>query len=308
MKIYYLKFKKVLILIIFFIYLMNIIAQIDYGEVCLCTIGKNENRYIREFVAHYKNYGVDKIFLYDNNDFNGENFKDVLSDYIESKYIKIINYRGKKIPQLKFINDCYKKNYHNYNWIIFYDIDEYIYLKDYKNIKNFLNQKKFNKCQRIQLNWIFHTDNNLLHYENKSLVERFPYREKAARGKKIGGIQGIKSIIRGNIKVHINDIHILSPNLKSCDGFGNFKEIFSIATNVSDFYYYYIDHYYCKSTEEFINKILKTDVFHSMNDNIKYLKLKVYFSINEINKEKLDYIENETHLNLSEYRNKIKNK
>ncbi len=160
-----------------------------------------------------------------------------------------------------------------------------------------------NKCQRIQLNWIFHTDNNQLYYENKSLAERFPSREMEARGKKIGGPHGIKSILRGNITMHI-----LSSNLISCDGFGNFKDILGISTNVSDFYYYYIDHYYCKSTEEFIKKILKSDVFHMLNDNIKYLKLNVYFALNEITKEKLDYIEKETHLNLSIFRNKIKYK
>ena len=165
-----------------------------------------------------------------------------------------------------------------------------------------------NKCHRIQLNWIFHTDSNLLHYENISLVKRFPYREKKARGKKIGGIQGIKSIMRGNIEVDIKDVHILSKKLISCDGFGNIKEIQNIVTNVSDFYYYYIDHYYCKSTEEFIKKILKSDACHEVNDNLKYLKLEVYFSLNEITKDKLDYIEKETKLNLSKFRSRIKDK
>ena len=55
------------------------------------------------------------------------------------------------------------------------------------------------------------------------------------------------------IDVKIYDVHIISKNLKSCDGFGNLKEVQNIITNESDFYYYYIDHYYCKSTEEFIN-------------------------------------------------------
>jgi hypothetical protein len=42
-----------------------------------------KNKYIREFVEHYKNYGVDKIFLYDNNELNGERFEEVINDYIE---------------------------------------------------------------------------------------------------------------------------------------------------------------------------------------------------------------------------------
>ena len=42
----------------------------------------------------------------------------------------------------------------------------YLSLKDFKNIKSFLNQNKFSKCQAIQLNMYFHTDNNLLYYDN----------------------------------------------------------------------------------------------------------------------------------------------
>lgn len=44
------------------------------------TIGKNENKYAREFAQHYKKHGVDKIFIYDNNDVEGEN-EIVLADY-----------------------------------------------------------------------------------------------------------------------------------------------------------------------------------------------------------------------------------
>ena len=280
-------------------------------NIALCTIGKNENKYIREFIEHYKNYGVDKIFLYDNNDFNGENFSDILSDYIKSSLVQIINFKGMKRPQIKSYKDCYKKNYKYYNWLIFFDIDEFIYLKNFQNIKDFLNQKKFNKCQRIQLNWIFHTDNNLLYYENKSLAKRFPIREKKARGQKKGGWpgikSGIKSIIRGNINISVIDVHIISPELISCDGFGNIQKIENIVTNVSDFYYYYIDHYYCKSTEEFIKKVLRSDGCHELTDKLKYLKLEVYFGLNEITKEKIDFIEKETKLNLSKYRKYIKN-
>ena len=51
-------------------------------KVCLCTLGKNENLYAKEFVDDNLNYGVDKIIIYDNNDINGEDFNNVLFDYI----------------------------------------------------------------------------------------------------------------------------------------------------------------------------------------------------------------------------------
>ena len=89
-----------------------------------------------------------------------------------SKFL-IFNFKGFRQPQHKFMNDCYKKNYQKYDWLIFYDLDEFIYLQNYKNIKKFLDQKIFNDCEVICPNWIEHTDNNKLYYENKSLIERF---------------------------------------------------------------------------------------------------------------------------------------
>ena len=111
------------------------VPDIPNIKVCLCTVGKLENRYIREFVEHYKKYDIDKIFLYDNNEFNGEKFEDVISDYINNNYVEIINRRGKRGDLMKIMDDCYQKNHNNYDWLIFYEIDEFIYLKDFKNIK-----------------------------------------------------------------------------------------------------------------------------------------------------------------------------
>ena len=64
-------------------------------NIALCAIAKNENLYIQEWVKYYKDLGISKIFLYDNNDVNGECFEDVLNNYIEDKFVVIENYRGK---------------------------------------------------------------------------------------------------------------------------------------------------------------------------------------------------------------------
>ena len=63
--------------------ILYIINKINNRPICICTLGKKENRYIREFVTHYEKYGVDKIYLYDNNDINGERFEEVIKDYID---------------------------------------------------------------------------------------------------------------------------------------------------------------------------------------------------------------------------------
>ena len=89
--------------------------QINNIKVCICTLGKNENRYIREFIEYYENYDIDQIFLYDNNDENGEKFEEIIKDYIDNGFVKILNFRGKKREQLNIINHCYLNNYKKYD-------------------------------------------------------------------------------------------------------------------------------------------------------------------------------------------------
>ena len=107
-----------------------------------------------------------------------------------------------------------------------------------------------------------------------------------------------------NIKIEC--VHTLNHKLKSCDGFGNHKEIEGIITKPADFENYYIDHYYCKSTEEFINKVNRGDALFGYNNIMD--RIKTYFAYNEITYKKIELIENSTGLNLSEIRKLINNK
>ena len=159
---------------------------------------------IKRFVEYYKNYGIDKIILYDNNDFDGERFEAIINDYIKQGFVEIKNWRGMEKVQFKIMNNCYQNNYQKFDWLIFYDIDEFIYLKNYNNIKIFLNQPQFVKCGRIELNWINRVNEDLIHYENKPFSVRFPNIEYNILENKTNFFPQIKSILRG----HIPNIHI----------------------------------------------------------------------------------------------------
>lgn len=286
---------KIIFSFIIMINFLNIFIYNFRYKICLCTIGKQENKYILEYINYYKNFGVDKIFLYDNNEQNNEKFEEIIFDYINSGFVELINYRGKKEVQLEALNDCYKKNNKKYNWLIFYDIDEFLYLKNHNNIKNFLKEPKFNKCQIIQLNWVIHTDNNSLYYQNKSIIERFP-----EIGKSLNNSIDIKSIIRGNINIKITSTHYLSPKLIACDGFGNKKELNKYFSQKRDKQFYFINHYYTKSTEEFIEKIMKGSVW--TGESRRFGIVQNYFEINRITKEKINFIEDKTGINLTKYK------
>ena len=72
-----------------------------------------------------------------------------------------------------------------------------------------------------------------------------------------------------------------------------------------DFKYYYIDHYYFKSLEEFIEKINKGDNYFGDKLWFKMVRLNRFFRINKITKEKINFIEKYTGIKLSKYKKKF---
>lgn len=292
-------------LFIFYIFLFHKIndklSKNKSTKVCLCTIGKKENLYIKEFIEYYFQYGVDKIFIYDNNSNNQERFQNVINKYIKNKFVSIINFRGKKkenkkpSPQNLAFRDCLKRNINKFDWIIFYDMDEYLYLKNFKNIKNYLNQKRFEKCDNILLNFVYYSDNNLLYYDNRTLSKRFFTQRKIIRGEI--NYEIFKSILKVKKYLRVNSIHLISKNLTFCNGFGQIKNYSSLNY---DFDKFYIKHFFSKSVEEFINKLLKgSAVYGNSVDKLMY-RIKEYFDINEKTINKINYIRKKINLNLSQ--------
>ena len=280
--------------------------RISNLKVCICTLGKNENRYINEFVEYYKNYGVDKIYLYDNNDINGERFEDVISEYIGTKYVELINWRGVKgnSTYYEIMDSCYQKNHEQYDWLIFYELDEFLYLKNYRNIKSYLISKKFNKCESVQLNWVHMSDNNQIFYENKSLIERFPVIGKNVVKNKNNKICFVKTIIRGHlININITHNHLLSKKVKACNGFGKASKLKGILSLNPDYEYNYIKHYYGKSVQEFVEKIKRGDLLRGNAKDIIEWAIEKFFYINNITQSKINYIKENLgqEYNLSKY-------
>ena len=278
-------------------------------KVCICTPVKNENRYIKEYVEHYKKYGTDKIFLYDNNDVDGERLETAIGEYIEKGLVEVFDYRGKVGQFYHILNDCYKRNYQIYDWLIYFEVDEFIHLSNYSNIKLYLQRDAFKNCEIIHLNWIYHTDNNLIYYDNRPLHIRFPEVEPNARNNVKNSKNCVKSILRGHIpNIVINCAHKLTKKLKGCNGFGDPEVIHGIHTLNSDFRFNYIDHYYSKSLKEFVEKLNKGDCLKGQSDLYKIMKIKCYFRKNKLTLEKINFIENHTKLDLTQFKVKLRKK
>jgi len=260
-------------------------------KIAICAIAKNENNYIREWVEYYKNMGINKIILYDNNDLDGEKFDEVINDYIKYKFVEIHNRRGivienrhyGKSTQGKAYHDCYYNNYKKYDWIFFFDIDEFLSIDNkYNNIYDFLND--FNEYDGIKVQWRMYGDNGHLFYENKPVIERFLSNNNVGYDKRVKSILKCKNykfdLIFGAHGISNKDPIIVNLNKKRLRSHKDKKAYDNLPV--------YLNHFYSKSTEEFIKrKFNQTDAtFGSKrNRNLNEIKKK-YFQFNNITRDK----------------------
>lgn len=286
-------------LLLFWIIIFNKRENI---KVAICTIGKNENLYVKEFINYYFKLGVDKIIIYDDNDLNSEKISDMI-DFQHKKFVKIYETKKINIPyQFQAFTDCYEKYNSIFDWIIMIDMDEFLYIKN-DRLKNYLLNPVFIKCDIIKIHSVLPTDNNHLYYENKPLLERF-------KGPYINSIY-IKSIVRGNItrlKYWVHSPYISPDRNTTCNNIGkiiNYKKLNFETINKIDITKAYIIHFKYKSTEETIKKIKRGYINWYKKEYIPVVfrsKLFSYLHDNQITKEKLEYLEKELHFNLSKYK------
>ena len=267
-------------------------------KVCLCVMGKEENLYAKEFIEHYKKLGYNHIFLYDNNEINGEQFEDVLKEEISEGFVSIINFRGKKGKkgkkggiQLEIYYDCYERNNKDYDWLSFYDFDEFLELKPNNlTIQKFLGNKRYKKCQNLKINFLYYSDNELLYYDNRPVQERFTTPLYNHSNNSV-----VKSTVRGGLKINYWKksycSHTSSMKYISCNSEGKIIDYFSFINIPVNYKYAALKHYYTKSVEEYCHKTKRGEAFYTnviYNERRKKLKIHRYFAYNKKTKEKIE--------------------
>ena len=268
-------------------------------KVALCTMGRNEILYINEFVSFHLKLGVDTLYIYDDNIEEKEKFINAITpnDSVVIEYTK--DYGIKDLGQA--FTHCYNKHKDDYDWIIMTDMDEYLVIQNHQTLREYLSDKVFDKCDSIKIHWKMSSDNNLLHYENKSLFERF--KEPYLRS------DHIKSIMRGGITglVYYQHSPLKADRNVSCDNTGRLLNYTKI--NIQSVRPYNTDrayflHFYFKSTEEYINKFKRgyKDWPQSKLDGW----ILNYFKQNKITIEKIEMLEKAFNITLEKYRKKLK--
>lgn len=262
----------------------------------LCAIVKKENRYINEWINHYRLLGFDGIILFDNNDIDGERL-----DVVKDNFIRVVDYRGKHIVvphdetvfridyihgiQEQAYNDCYFNYADGYDWIAYFDIDEFLIIEDKMKINDFLSQPKFRNADAIQVNWKIYGDNGHIRYEDKPVLERFTT-EATKNNNYVKTIVRTKNPNFVSLRCHWADI----KNGKYFYPNGKFTKPGPMQN--LNFQCAYLKHFYTKSIEEWIDRKYKATMAtgdeYTMNET--NFRVCEFFFYNDKSIEKIDVI------------------
>lgn len=262
-------------------------------KVAIVAIAKWENNYIREFVSHYKKLGADKVIIGDNNEVNGERFDEVLKDFISEEFVVIKDYRGKIKQQSTFYTNVYREYSDKFDWIGFFDCDEFLHLTQHKNIQDFLTDSRYDKFKVIRINWKCYGDNGLIRVENNdySLQKRFTVPvDKNVRAGGVFANKNSKTFIRGNLGDITINVHGNYSIKECCNDKGELIEN-KWCTDGLSWDVAYIKHYNTKTIEEWLKKMKRGYPDKNYN-NKNMLSIDRFFLYNKKTPEKLKFIAN----------------
>lgn len=148
-------------------------------KIALVTLAHKDELYIQEWIDYHLKLGFDDIHIFQNNwrwetqttnenvflhEFDGQSYK---SD--EPIWVKNI--------QAKCFTEFGRKYCDEYEWVAFFDIDEFLVLKKTNNIKEFIKDYDNHDC--LIINWAMFGDNGITDFDENytSQLKRFTKRQ-----------------------------------------------------------------------------------------------------------------------------------
>lgn len=220
------------------------------NKAAVLTCFKNESHILEEWISHYKNRGIDHIYMI--NDFSTDNYIDIIQKYIDIGFVTLIdsdivtNQTGKQIQLYnKYFTSIVKEQ--RYEWFFILDLDEFLYSPQEIDLKKIL--KKYDSYSQLKIYWQnFGSSNYTKQPDN--VVDNFIYRSKFDKSKSfISYKSGFKSCdfngfdihshrVQGKeyIFTHIRDDSELIINHYSIQSLELFKNRKMIIGDINNFY------------------------------------------------------------------------
>lgn len=248
--------------------------------IALCGIAKYENDYIAEWVRHHLALGFDHVFIYDNNPPDYEPVGDRLQEFKE--HVTIIPMS--KIPangwQEYAYTDCYRNYGSDFDWMAFFDIDEFLVLNDKISLKKRLMNIT---AENVLIPWKVYTWSRKIKRDvrNPVVSDFTEFTEKDCDIVKSILKTNIASVLKNGVNVHgqyhaqtYSDIegNVLVPTVPHGKKKGIMtRTCFSQFSNFGGCRVAELNHYWSKSLDEFIKFKLGRMINTGRNNAVKLI-------------------------------------
>ena len=216
----------------------------------ICAIVKNEGPYIKEWIEFHKLVGVEKFYIYDNE--STDNIREILKPYITANIVEYTYWPGDK-QQIPAYQDCVDKHKNDTKWLAFIDIDEFITTKN-GTIVNFLKSLPPSVSQLL-IGWMIYGSSGHKTKPNGLVIENYKRRGPDNALLKHKPITNPRMCISASL--HENNCFRKTVD-ENCAEFMDRDHIRESCLPKNKIR---INHYACKSLEEFLLKKERGDAY-----------------------------------------------
>ncbi len=263
-------------------------------RIALVGIGRRENRYAREWVEHYLGLGFDHIYICDNNHDGEERFEDVLQDRIDEGLVSIHDYRNRQGVQVTAYNEIYRDFHSAYDWMAFFDFDEFLTVDGVMTVKQWLAFYTGTGADTVLVNWKCYGDCGLVYDDGRDVKERFtePLPLDKAVQYDFPNNDHVKSIVRGGLGEMRFGRNPHVPDTARCCYTASWQRCEASPFQRYDFSVAALHHYATKTVQEWMtNKWTKGTGNKPDMDAFRKKYKGRFFKYNEATPEKLAYVE-----------------
>lgn len=221
-------------------------------HLAIVAIAKNESDYISEWLAFHKLQGVEKVFLYDND--STDNMREVLKPYIMDGFVEYNEIHG-KYKQFEAYTNAINRYGHFAKYMAFIDCDEFLMpIESGKSLIEIIESAfvKDPNAGGLGINWCIYGSSGYKTKPQEGLVmENYTYHSHINHERNYT----IKSIVKPCCVKGFSHPHY--PEYKHGFYGINFQgEIIPYWWNeISEYVGIRLNHYYCKSKEDYIKRI-----------------------------------------------------
>jgi hypothetical protein len=213
--------------------------------VAVCLRFRDEARYLNEWITYHLAAGVRHIYLYNN--FSEDDYGTALAPHIEAGRVTLIDWPFTPAsPSAE--EDCIVRAIGRYEWVGFLDADEFVVIGDGRSIPDYLND--FADMPGVALHWHYFGSNGHRTRPPNGVIQAYIRRQSAPN-------RHVKCFVRPERVTQNRNSHSwFFRNARWAVDENRNPVLGSISAPTAT--YAWINHYYCKSLEDFLEKAQRT--------------------------------------------------